>query len=63
DKHRIDPRHVIHVGNGTNDIPVFENVGSSIAVNALHPSVTAAARHAIPKLTDARLVVPLATRP
>lgn len=49
---RIDPSEVVHVGNGTNDIPVFERVGYSVAVNALHTSVTEAADVDIPKLED-----------
>jgi phosphoserine phosphatase len=43
---------VAHVGNGTNDIPVFERVGLSIAVNALHPSVDAAAAASIARVAD-----------
>lgn len=43
---------VIHVGNGTNDIPVFQRVGASIGVNALHPSVESAATTSITKLRD-----------
>lgn len=48
----ISPEHVAHVGNGTNDIPVFERVGRSVAVNALHPSVEAAATARIERLAD-----------
>jgi len=49
---KIAPQDVVHVGNGTNDIPVFERVGVSVAVNALHPSVEKAATAFIPKLRD-----------
>lgn len=49
---RVDPADVAHVGNGTNDIPVFQKVGLAVAVNALDPSVSAAAVHDIPELQD-----------
>ena len=49
---RVDPRDVVHAGNGTNDIPVFERVGRSVAVNALHPSVNAAASASIERVED-----------
>jgi HAD superfamily phosphoserine phosphatase-like hydrolase len=49
---RIDPKDVAHVGNGTNDIPVFERVGFSVGVNALHPSVNAAAKATIARVED-----------
>lgn len=48
----IAPADVVHVGNGTNDIPVFERVGRSVAVNALHPSVNAAATASIERVGD-----------
>lgn len=48
----IAPADAVHVGNGTNDIPVFERVGRSIAVNALHPSVNAAATASIERVRD-----------
>ena len=49
---RVDPREVVHVGNGTNDIPVFENVGFSVGVRALSPTVYAAAKASIPDMAD-----------
>lgn len=49
---RIDAKDVVHVGNGTNDIPVFERVGMAIAVNALHPSVVEAADASIARVAD-----------
>lgn len=48
----IDPAQVAHVGNGENDIPVFRKVGWGVAVNPSSPKVSAAADHAIPRLTD-----------
>ena len=49
---RVDPREVAHVGNGTNDIPVFEKVGFSVGVRALSPSVYAAAKASVPDMAD-----------
>ena len=49
---RIDPKDVAHVGNGTNDIPVFEKVGFSVGVRALSPSVDAAAEASVPDMAD-----------
>lgn len=48
----VAPAEVAHVGNGTNDIPVFERVGGSIAVNYEKDAVAKAARHAIPRVLD-----------
>lgn len=39
----IEPEAVTHVGNGTNDIPVFEAVGGSIAFNPSTEAVSQAA--------------------
>ncbi|MGQ0535979.1 MAG: HAD family hydrolase [Methanobacteriota archaeon] len=47
----------IHVGNGTNDVPVFRAAGHSIAVNPEKPVVSESARDVIPRLTDLRQVV------
>ena len=49
---RVPPSAVAHVGNGSNDIPVFARVGFSIAVNHEKEAVARAARHAIPRLAD-----------
>lgn len=49
---RIDPAEVVHVGNGTNDIPVFEKVGFSVGVRALSPTVYAAAKASVPDMRD-----------
>lgn len=49
---RIEAQDVAHVGNGTNDIPVFERVGFSVAVNTLHPSVDEAAKVSLGKIED-----------
>ena len=46
----VDPKHVVHVGNGTNDIPVFQKVGWSIGVNALSPKVYEAASESVPRM-------------
>lgn len=48
----VAPDDVAHVGNGTNDIPVFERVGESIAVNYEKDAVANAAKHAIRELSD-----------
>ncbi|MDX1612065.1 MAG: HAD hydrolase family protein, partial [Candidatus Thermoplasmatota archaeon] len=39
----IPPETVCHVGNGSNDIPIFEHVGKGIAFAADSPAVEAAA--------------------
>jgi phosphoserine phosphatase len=55
-KTQIDPRRVVHVGNGPNDVRVFENVGWAVAVNPERPAVGEAADVVIPNLTDLNLV-------
>lgn len=55
----VAPAEVAHVGNGTNDIPVFERVGTSVAVNYEKEAVAAAARHAIRHLGDLNEVADL----
>lgn len=52
----VRPDEVLHVGNGTNDIPVFENVGFAIAVNPLDPRVSEAADITIDELRDVNQV-------
>ncbi|MEK6985857.1 MAG: haloacid dehalogenase-like hydrolase [Candidatus Thermoplasmatota archaeon] len=42
---RVPAAAVAHVGNGSNDIPVFQKVGRSIAVFTTDPAVVAAATH------------------
>ncbi|HVL48381.1 MAG TPA: haloacid dehalogenase-like hydrolase [Candidatus Thermoplasmatota archaeon] len=49
---RIDPARVVHVGNGTNDIPVFERVGWAVAVSWLAPVVRERADAGIEKPLD-----------
>ncbi len=51
-RHGVDARDVAHVGNGTNDIPVFTRVGDSVAVNYERDAVAAAARRSIRRLRD-----------
>ncbi|HEX2021223.1 MAG TPA: HAD-IB family phosphatase [Candidatus Thermoplasmatota archaeon] len=46
----VEARDVAHVGNGTNDLPVFARVGVSLAVNPLHPSVVAGAQASIERM-------------
>lgn len=41
---RIDPASVAHVGNGANDIPVFQHVGESVAVWPMSDAVRKGAR-------------------
>lgn len=56
---KIDPRAVVHVGNGSNDVPVFREVGASIAVHPMNDDVRRAARASIEKPADMREVVDL----
>ncbi|MFA5861606.1 MAG: HAD-IB family phosphatase [Candidatus Thermoplasmatota archaeon] len=44
---RIVPSTVAHVGNGTNDVPVFQRVGDSIAVWPMNDAVRRSARRCI----------------
>lgn len=37
-EHKIDPRHVVFVGNDINDVPCFPIVGCAVAVADSHPS-------------------------
>jgi phosphoserine phosphatase len=53
---RIDLRDVCHVGNGANDVPVFEAVGASVACFAT-PEVARHARKAIPEPRDLGQVI------
>lgn len=39
---------VAHVGNGANDVPVFQRVGRSVAVFTADPAIVAAATHQVP---------------
>ena len=48
----IDPKHVAHVGNGSNDVPVFREVGRSIAVNPMNESVRTSASAVVDPLAD-----------
>lgn len=49
---RIEPAHVAHVGNGSNDVPVFKNVGDSIAVWPMSDAVRRGAKRCIEKPRD-----------
>lgn len=51
----IAPERVTHVGNGTNDVPVFEAVGRGVAFNPSSPAVSRAAYATI----EADSLVPL----
>lgn len=55
----IDPREVAHVGNGSNDVPVFRRVGTSVAVNPMNEQVRAGATHVVDPLEDFAQVVEL----
>lgn len=55
----VDPADVAHVGNGTNDIPVFQRVGYSVAVNPSAPAVSNAADATVDPLRDLRDVADL----
>ncbi|HUR67825.1 MAG TPA: HAD-IB family phosphatase [Candidatus Thermoplasmatota archaeon] len=49
---KIDPREAAHVGNGSNDVPVFRRVGYSIAVNPMNEGVRSGAVDVVEKLED-----------
>ena len=53
---KVDLEEVIHVGNGSNDVPVFERVGLAVAVNATSPEVARRADLAVEGVTDLREV-------
>lgn len=55
----IEPRDVAHVGNGSNDVPVFRQVGFSVAVNPMSETVRSAARAVVDPLEDFTQVVDL----
>ncbi len=48
----IAPSSAVHVGNGSNDVPIFRNVGLGVAVNCDSPEVLGAAALAVPSLDD-----------
>lgn len=50
----VPPGRVGHVGNGSNDVPVFEVVGRSVAANPDDEAVARAADAVVDPLTDAR---------
>lgn len=47
-----------HVGNDFNDIPVFQAVGCSVAVNPTLPEVAMAAQHTLRDVRDLRKTLP-----
>lgn len=53
----IDPQDVAHVGNGSNDVPVFRRVGRSVAVNPMNDGVRSAATRVIDPLADFAQIV------
>ena len=55
----VEPSEVTHVGNGANDIPVFQRVGYSIAVNPSSAAVSNAADDVVDPLLDLRQVADL----
>lgn len=54
--HGVDLERVVHVGNGTNDLPVFERVGLAVAVNPASPEVARRADVVLEGVTDLRQV-------
>ncbi len=44
---KIDPAHVIYIGNDLNDLPCFEIAGWAVAVADAHPEVLRAADHVL----------------
>lgn len=53
---KVDPAKVSHVGNGSNDVPVFRHVGFSAATFAMNDDVRAAAKVDLGSPTDMREV-------
>jgi HAD superfamily phosphoserine phosphatase-like hydrolase len=53
----IDARDVAHVGNGSNDVPVFRRVGDSVAVWPMNDGVRVAARRTLEAPTNLLRVV------
>jgi phosphoserine phosphatase len=49
---RIDPSEVAHVGNGANDVPVFQRVGDSVAVWPMGDAVRRGAKRVIERPGD-----------
>lgn len=54
---RIDAKDACHVGNGRNDVPVFRQVGWSLAVWPMHDDVRRGAAESIEKPRDANEMV------
>jgi phosphoserine phosphatase len=52
----IDPDDVVHVGNGTNDVPVFDLVNRGVAFNPSSPAVSEAASATVASDTLADLL-------
>jgi 3-deoxy-D-manno-octulosonate 8-phosphate phosphatase (KDO 8-P phosphatase) len=44
ERHAVNPEHVLHVGDGLDDAPVFERVGLGVAVADAHPIALRTAR-------------------
>jgi phosphoserine phosphatase len=57
---KVDPDEVTHVGNGENDIPVFETVGGAVAFNPSSDAVSRAADTTIESRSLAPLLKELA---
>lgn len=55
----IAPAEVVHVGNGTNDLPIFARVGRSIAFNPSGPEVSRAADKVIEAEDLSRILGPI----
>lgn len=55
----LDASHVAHVGNGSNDVPVFRHVGYSVAVDPMSDAVRASASAAVDPLSHFEQVVDL----
>jgi phosphoserine phosphatase len=59
---RVELDQVIHVGNGVNDLPVFERVGLSVAVNASGPDVARRADLAVEGAEDLKEIADVIER-
>lgn len=60
DAEGLSPEEVCHVGNGSNDVPVFEHVGRAVAFNPDDETVAHAADASVPGKRLGEILEPLA---
>ncbi|PRQ07326.1 HAD hydrolase family protein [Enhygromyxa salina] len=58
----VRPEHVLHVGDGLDDAPVFERVGLGVAVADAHPGALSAAHLVLQAVGGARAIEELELR-